>query len=164
MKISDHELTDRVALRGLVDEYALAVDVRDRDRFAALFTPDGVLAVIEPNESEPSLLYSGSEELRSVLDLLAPFSTTFHVMANHTVEIDGATARATTYCLAHHLTEAMDAGGGRDTLMLIRYEDELRRGPDGWRFGRRDVMRQWTEYHAAERARLVDPGRPRGEA
>jgi hypothetical protein len=155
VEIREQELIDRLALRDLADEYALAVDSRDRARFAALFTPDGVLAVIEPADEEPSLLYCGTEELRGVIDLLRPFSTTFHVMANHTATLDGPTARATTYCMAHHLTEEDGRPEGRDTLMLIRYEDELRCGPDGWRFARRDVLRQWTEYHAAERARLA---------
>jgi ketosteroid isomerase-like protein len=155
VEIRERELTDRLTLRALVDEYALAVDTRDRDRFAALFTPDGVLAVIEPADEQPSLVYSGTEELRAVIDLLRPFSTTFHVMANHTASVEGASARATTYCLAHHLTEEEGQEGGRDTLMLIRYEDELRAGADGWRFARRHVLRQWTEYHRAERARLV---------
>jgi len=154
MEIRDDELADRLAVRALMDKYALAVDARDRDAFAALFTPDGVLAVIEPGDPEPSLTYSGTDELRTVIDLLAPFSTTFHVMANHTATLDAPTARTITYCLAHHLTEA-EGADPRDTLMLIRYDDTLHRTPDGWRFTRRDVLRQWTEYHPAERARLA---------
>jgi uncharacterized protein (TIGR02246 family) len=154
MEIRDDELVDRLALRALVDEYALAVDARDPDRFAGLFTPDGVLAVIEPDDPEPSLTYSGTDELRTVIDLLAPFTSTVHVMANHTATIDAPAARTTTYCLAHHLTEA-EGKDPRDTLMLIRYDDTLRKSPAGWRFTRRDVLRQWTEYHPAERARLA---------
>jgi ketosteroid isomerase-like protein len=38
-------IADLLALRGLVDRYAGAVDGRDADAFAALFTPDAVLAV-----------------------------------------------------------------------------------------------------------------------
>lgn len=154
MEIRDEELVDRLALKALIDEYALAVDARDPARFADLFAPDGVLAVIEPGDPEPSLTYSGTDELRTVIDLLTPFTTTFHVMANHTATIDVPTAETTTYCLAHHLSEA-DGIDPRDTLMLIRYDDTLRKTPTGWRFTRRDVLRQWTEYHPAERARLA---------
>ena len=150
----DSDVADRLALRGLVDEYALAVDARDADRFAGLFTPDGVLAVIEPGDPEPSLSYRGHDQLRGVMELLASFSTTFHVMANFTCRIDGSTAEGDTYRLAHHLTED-EVGGTTDTLMLIRYHDAFRRVDGGWRIERRDVLRQWTEYHDAERARLV---------
>lgn len=150
----DGDVEDRLALRALVDEYALAVDDRDADRFAGVFAPDGVLAVIEPGDPEPSLIYQGRDELRTVMGLLSGFSTTFHVMANHTCRIDGDHAEGDTYCLAHHLTEE-DDGRSQDTVMLIRYHDTYTCTDGAWRFARRDVLRQWTEYHAAERARLV---------
>jgi SnoaL-like protein len=154
---SGGEVSDRLALRALVDEYASAVDARDADRFAGVFTPGGVLAIIEPGDAEPSLTYTGHAELRTVMNLLRGFATTFHLMANHTCRIDGDGATGETYCLAHHLTEddGGAAGGWRDTLMVIRYRDRYVRSAGGWRIERRDVLRQWTEYHAAERARLA---------
>lgn len=144
---------DRLALRGLVDAYAQSVDARDADRFAGLFAPDGELVVFEPEEDEPSISWRGPEELREVMKLLSSYSTTFHLMANHTCEIDGDAASGEVYCLAHHLTE--EGKGGDNTLMVIRYRDRYTRQDGAWRFARRDVMRQWTEHHAAERARLV---------
>jgi uncharacterized protein (TIGR02246 family) len=144
---------DRLALRGLVDAYAQSVDARDADRFAGLFAPDGELVVFEPEEAEPSISWRGPEELREVMKLLSSYSTTFHLMANHTCEIDGDAASGEVYCLAHHLTE--EGKGGDNTLMVIRYRDRYTRQDGAWRFARRDVMRQWTEHHAAERARLV---------
>ena len=148
------EVGDRFAIRQLVDEYALAVDTRDGDRFAALFAADGSLAVLEPEEETPSLVYSGHEELRTVVELVATFSVTYHVMANHVVEIDGDAATASTYGLTHHLGDDPD-GGLRDTLMLLRYDDTLRREDGGWRFVERRVVRQWTDYLPAEKARLA---------
>jgi uncharacterized protein (TIGR02246 family) len=144
---------ERLALRGLVDAYAQSVDARDADRFAGLFAPDGELVVFEPEEDEPSISWRGPEELREVMKLLSSYSTTFHLMANHTCEIDGDAASGEVYCLAHHLTE--EGGGGDNTLMVIRYRDRYTKQDGAWRFARRDVMRQWTEHHAAERARLV---------
>ncbi len=146
-------LADRLELRALVDEYALAVDGRDADRFAALFTPTGELAIYEPGESEPVITYRGPAELKTVMGLLATYSTTFHVMANHTCSMQGTTAEGRTYCLAHHLTET--DGRGEDTLMLIVYRDTYAKAEGSWRFTRREVLRQWTELHSAERARLA---------
>jgi hypothetical protein len=146
-------LADRLDLRALVDEYALAVDGRDADRFAGLFTPTGELAIYEPGEPDPVITYRGPEELRTVMKLLATYSTTFHVMANHTCTVRGASAQGRTYCLAHHLTEA--ARHGQDTLMLIVYRDNYEKAGGTWRFSRREVRRQWTELHSAERARLA---------
>jgi SnoaL-like domain len=151
--MSTASLDDRLDLRALVDEYALAVDGRDADRFAALFTTTGELAIYEPGEPEPVITYRGPEELRAVMDLLAAYSTTFHVMANHTCSVQGDSAVGQTYCLAHHLTES--GSQAQDTLMLILYRDSYEKAGGTWRFGRREVMRQWTELHDAERARLA---------
>lgn len=147
------DVADLLALRALVDEYAIAVDSRDAGRFAGLFAPEGTLAVYEPGESEPSISWTGADELRAVMKLLVSYSTTFHLMANHSCQVDGDLASGEVYCLAHHLTE--QAGAGENTLMVIRYRDGYERGEAGWRFTRREVLRQWTEYHSAERARLV---------
>ena len=96
---------------------------------------------------------AGPDELREVMKLLSSYSTTFHLMANHTCEIEGALATGEVYCLAHHLTE--EGAAGDNTLMVIRYRDRYAKLDGAWRFARRDVMRQWTEHHAAERARLA---------
>ena len=88
------EASERLALRALVDSYAQAVDGRDADRFAGLFAADGELVVFEPEEDEPSISWRGPDELREVMKLLSSYSTTFHLMANHTCELDGDSARA----------------------------------------------------------------------
>jgi hypothetical protein len=147
------QLRDRLDLRRLVDEYALAVDGGDRRRFAGLFTPGGQLVVYEPDVADPVVTYTGGDELEKVLALVAAYSSTFHVMANHTSQVVGATATGDTYCLAHHLAEV--DGRSVDTLMLIRYHDAFEKVDGAWRFARRDVLRQWTETHPAERPRLA---------
>jgi uncharacterized protein (TIGR02246 family) len=147
------EADERLALRALVDSYAQAVDGRDADRFAGLFAADGELVVFEPEEDEPSISWRGPDELREVMKLLSSYSTTFHLMANHTCELDGDSASGEVYCLAHHLTE--EGADGDNTLMVIRYRDRYTKVDRAWRFARRDVLRQWTEHHSAERARLV---------
>lgn len=144
---------ERLALRALVDSYAQTVDAREADRFAGLFAADGELVVFEPEEDEPSISWRGPDELREVMRLLSSYSTTFHLMANHTCEVDGDSATGEVYCLAHHLTE--EGSEADNTLMVIRYRDRYTKVDGAWRFKRRDVLRQWTEHHAAERARLV---------
>jgi hypothetical protein len=144
---------DILALRRLTDDYGSTVDNRDGDGFAGVFTPDGELAVYEPGEDEPSLVYTGYDELVSVIELVKAFTTTMHLMANHQVDIDGDTATGMVYGLSLHLTES--GGRGVDTLMVMKYRDRYARTDKGWKIARRDVLRQWTEYNAGERARLV---------
>ena len=153
MNTTPEEIADLLALRALVDHYARAVDARDADAFAGLFTADGVLAVYESDGAEPVVEYRGHDALRDVMDLLRSFSSTFHLMANHLCRTAGAEATGEVYCMAHHLTEA--AGGATDLVMYIRYRDAYARTPDGWRFARRDVLRQWTEERPAGRLPLA---------
>ena len=153
MTATPADVADRLALRALVDRYASAVDARDADAFAALFTADGVLAVYESEGREPVVEYRGHEALRDVMGLLRTFSTTFHVMANHICETAGDEAAGEVYCTAHHLTETGE--GATNLVMYIRYRDAYLRTTAGWRFSRRDVLRQWTEERPAGRRPLA---------
>ncbi|MGE4425566.1 MAG: nuclear transport factor 2 family protein [Solirubrobacteraceae bacterium] len=147
------DIVDIASLRRLVDEYALAVDGRDATGFADLFEDDGVLAVYEAGEDVPSIEYAGRVRLEEVVQLIAAFDATMHVMANHVVDIDGDEATGRVYALCHHLQE--QDGKGEDTLMLLHYRDRYVRRDGRWRIARRDVLRQWTARLAAERARLT---------
>ena len=153
MSTTLEEIADRLALRTLVDRYAATVDARDAGAFAALFTAEAVLAVYETEDGEPVVEYRGHEGLREVMGLLRSFTSTFHLMANHLCEIEGDRADGEVYCMAHHLTE--DGAAATDLVMYIRYRDAYARTPDGWRFARRDVLRQWTEERPAERRPLA---------
>ena len=83
-------------------------------------------------------LVAGPDELREVAKPLSSYSTTFHLMANHTCEIEGALATGEVYCLAHHLTE--EGAAGDNTLMVIRCRDRYAK-LELLMPARRDVMR-----------------------
>jgi SnoaL-like domain len=146
------DLADRLELRALVDRYAVAVDARDAEAFASLFLPDGVLSVHEDEGAPPAVRYVGADELRSVMELLRFYTRTFHLMANHLSDVRGDEATGETYCLAHHLVE--DGRGLTDLVMFIRYRDAFARTRGGWRFARREVLREWTEERPAGRRPL----------
>lgn len=80
-----------VALRGLSDGYAAAVDARDGERLAALFLPDGELVVPRyPDDLRPVVTRRGADELRSV-----PAGLRRYVRTLHLVEGAGSMSRAT---------------------------------------------------------------------
>ena len=102
---------------------------------------------------------AGPDELREVAKLLSSYSTTFHLMANHTCEIEGALATGEVYRLAHH---HRGGRGGDNTLMVIRYRDRYAKLDGAWRFARRDVMRQdRAPRRGASAARGLDGARGR---
>lgn len=146
-------ITDRLALRGLVDEYALAVDARDAALLVQLFTDDGEIAGYQNDDTEPGMLHVGRDSLMTVFDgLLDGFAATLHVMGNHTCSIDRDRATGVVYALTHHLgAEADERGHLTDELRLIRYDDHYRRVDGRWLFARRAVRLQWFDVLDARR-------------
>lgn len=97
-------VSDRLDLADLAYAYATALDERDVEGFAALFTEDAHLGVYEPDAEQPLLGYDGRAEIAQAVGLLDPYGETMHVVSNHRVEVDGDRASGVVYCLAHHNT------------------------------------------------------------
>lgn len=153
-------LNDERELAALVISYATAVDGRDGDRLAGLFVEDGELVIPKvPVDLRPVLVRKGSEVLRQIPDGLRRFTKTFHEVLNREFTIEGAIASGLVYCVAHHVTaaagdrplgdgteEKAGAGApGTDAVWYIRYLDDYRRTPAGWRIVRRELHLEWVE-------------------
>lgn len=145
-----NNVNDILEIQGLVYRYAECLDNLDLEGFTSLFASDAIFAVFESNGTEPTLEYRGREEIAKVIGLVEIFDSTFHLVTNHRVTIDGGTARGSTYTSAHHLTSA--ASQIKDVNMLIRYEDVFTRSAGEWLFAERKIFRQWTVEFPAERA------------
>lgn len=142
------ETADRIALRHLVDSYALYVDTRDRDSFVALFIPDG--RIVSRRADGTEWVGQGTEELRTnVLSFgdPPPYKQTYHLVANHVCNLAGARASGVVYCVAHHLSEK-----GAQTLVhvsYLKYSDRYVRTDGGWRFEERVITPCWSELRTA---------------
>ncbi len=153
------EIEDRIALRSLVDSYALFVDTRERDAFAALFTPEG--RIVSRRADGSQWIGQGSEELKTkVLSFRdpPPYKLTYHLVANHVCTVAGDAATGVTHCVAHHLTD--DTGGSRVLATYLRYDDRYERAASGWRFTERIITPQWSEQRAAGTSVARDLARP----
>ncbi|HZE39157.1 MAG TPA: nuclear transport factor 2 family protein [Stackebrandtia sp.] len=127
--MTDYEaLADRVAIEALRAEFTDAVMMRDYDRAATLFTPDGVLrmpnipAVLEG----PAAIVDWGRKVPAFVEFLIQNTTP------GTVRLDGDTASGRAYIF--ELGRAVDGRGG---LSHAIYHDRYRRTPDGWRFTER---------------------------
>lgn len=118
---------DWIAIRELSARYNRAFDDGDGEAFAATFTPDGTLE------------FAGGGFSRAGRDALASFVATsrygnVHATTDAIIEVDGDRGRQSCTVLL--------AWRRRDRSRVLfqmtgRYEDELVRTPDGWRFARR---------------------------
>lgn len=143
---------DKADLRALVDAYATTVDARDDAGFAALFAEGATMQVVEANGNEVPT-FSG-DDIPGALAPLSQYLRTQHLMANHTVQLDGDRGTGQVQCLARHLRKIEDETLD-SLLMVIRYEDEYVRTAQtndqtgGWRFASRSCRIQWMEVHPA---------------
>ena len=138
----------RVALRALVDEYGVASDEADLERFGSLFTEDGEF-VTSPPGSDESVTLRGRAQVKYGPSGNQMFERTFHAVHNHVVDVDGDHATGVTYCTARHLLRKAD-GSLEVILAPIQYCDDYAMTADGWKFARRELVWTWLERHPAE--------------
>jgi ketosteroid isomerase-like protein len=123
-----HAIADRVEIEALRGEFTDAAMMRDYDRLASLFTPDGALRM--PNV--PAELV-GREQIRAWGDRV-PEIVDFLVQNTHPgmIRLDGDTASGRAYM--HEIGRARD---GRSELNYAIYHDRYQRTDDGWKFTER---------------------------
>jgi ketosteroid isomerase-like protein len=121
-------IADRVEIEALRGEFTDAVMMRDYDRVASLFTPDGALRMPNiPVELE------GREEIRAWGERV-PALVDYLVQTTHpgSIQLDGGTASGRAYM--HELGRGRD---GRSELNYAIYHDRYQRTGDGWKFTER---------------------------
>ncbi|WP_305097459.1 nuclear transport factor 2 family protein [Croceibacterium aestuarii] len=156
---------DRAEIEDLMSRYLYAFDWQDGDAYAATFTEDGILDFAGGVEQ-------GHAELKKVMDDMAvrekakadasfPYhrQRVRHYVTNLVLEIDGDTARSTSYWWEFN----NDARAGRPYLGTYgHYEDELKKVDGRWLFARRKI---YNEENPNMRATDANPVyRPRRES
>lgn len=137
---------DWKAIRDLIDAYAHHADRREPEAQAAVFAEDGQVRLFQgdPTTHEPEQVITGRANLAETFDhLIRQYDATTYLNGQSTVSVDGDTASAESYCLAHHLTQ--EQGERVLIVMAIRYLDVFRRTGEGWRIARRDLVFDWTD-------------------
>lgn len=121
-------IADRVEIEALRGEFTDAAMMRDYDRLALLFTPDGALRMPNiPAELE------GQEAIRA-WGRRVPDVVDFLVQNTHpgVIRLDGDTASGRAY-----MSEIGRSRDGREGLNYAIYHDRYQRTDDGWKFAER---------------------------
>ena len=120
-------IADRVEIEALRGEFTDAVMMRDYDRLASLFTPDGVVRMPHINAEA-----SSREEIRAGIERMQELWDYFVQNAHPgTIQLDGDTAQGRAY-----ISELMHGDAGSHLNYAV-YHDRYERTPDGWRFAER---------------------------
>jgi hypothetical protein len=117
-------------IRELAFRYALALDTRDFEMFAELFSREGTF---EGVLTGPTV---GSREIaRSVAKTFKPFGATVHFVANHLIDLESeSSARGVVYTRAEHEVD------GQWIVQAMQYWDRYETEDGRWRFAGRRLL------------------------
>lgn len=122
-------LLDRQAIEQLLaGDYPHALDTRNFDAYAALFTEDGELS-LQGNTAK------GRAAIKEFVGALPAEPRVIHPITNLSYTIEGDSATGGAYWQDIGL-----AGGTPAVLIAGRYEDTLRKVNGEWRIAKRDII------------------------
>jgi ketosteroid isomerase-like protein len=121
-------IADRVEIEALRAEFSDAIMMRDYDRFASLFTQDGVWRIPYINVELVSQgeIRAGIERMQGLWDYFV------QTTCPGTIQLEGDTAVGRAYIL-----EFGQMRDGRSELNYSAYHDRYGRTPGGWKFTER---------------------------
>lgn len=127
------ELSDRQAIRDVVNRYSRGVDRQDKDILLSCYHPDAI--------DDHGMFVGPADEFFDWTDPshLFMFRTYQHIVANHTCELDGDTAHCETYYMFAGMTKeenqlAMSGG---------RYIDRMEKRDGEWKIAARKCVVEW---------------------
>ncbi len=132
----DPDLTARLLIRQLVEDYALAADDADGAQATTLFVPGGVMHIhMDPGHPADFTTTSAADMART-WESLKVYAATSHLIGAHSSTITGKdTGTGRTRCVAHHVRDWPN--GRTDTVMHILYEDMFSSVDGVWLFSER---------------------------
>jgi len=139
-------MTDKEKVQQVINDYATYADTRQTQKQFELFASDGSMTVYYPwNDPDKPDLVDTPEKLMATFEALKQYEHTFHMIGQSSVTVDGDTAEAYVYTIAHHVTANED---GTKSLMVayLRYNDKFGKQADGsWLFTNRELHADFIE-------------------
>jgi hypothetical protein len=135
--LSLEEISDRLEIQQLLVAYSTAIDTRQFDDLARVFTPDAYIDYRAMGGIDGHF-----PEVKAWLEQVLPnFPAYSHMLGNFDVTITGDTAVSRTLCFNPMvLPNGSEAAADAPSQVLfcgLWYEDEFTRTAEGWRMTRR---------------------------
>ena len=131
-------LLDERDIVALAARYCRALDTKDWPLLSEVFVPDATAEL-----GTASLLEGLDAITARIRSALGYLDDSQHLVGNHEVSVDGDTGTHRCYLQAQHIRKVAD--GSPNYMIAGRYEDRVRRTPDGWRSVHRTLTVMWTE-------------------
>lgn len=149
-------LADRVEIGGLGAELSDAAMVHDYDRFAALFTEDGVWRIPYANVE-----FIGRDQIRAAVEYAQDMVWSFFILTTHPgmIKLVGDSAFGRAY-----VHEFGRIRGGHSQMHYAIYHDRYQRTPEGWKFAERTYEVRYADNTDLAGAPPVHAKAPEDEA
>ena len=133
-------LQDRLDVADAIYRYASAIDTQDHAGLRSVLADD---LWAQYGNAEP--ISGGADVADWIVDATKDMLWQHHLLSVYHTEIDGDTAKALTYHTSYQLSKHDPA----NVLVLVaRYHQQLRRGPDGWQLTRLVFEILWGKRRA----------------
>jgi hypothetical protein len=139
---------DRYEVADTLHRYAFGLDHGDADSLASALCEDCVLDFRRADKKLHlgfTLINGRQAILDSVLPLIGPLDTS-HTATNVQIEISGDSARLSAYVMSQHFMPRQGSQrGAENALLMNRYNCELARDGQKWRFKRITIDNAWSQ-------------------
>lgn len=138
-------LLDRAEISDVFHRYATGVDTRDWALWRTCFTDD---VVADFSSVWPGVVIHGADEWVAKAEaLVSGLDATQHIITNHTHDIQGDTAKCTSYLHAQHVYK--NALGSDHNVLAGYYTYDMVRTPEGWKIKKYSLEITWSTGNAA---------------
>lgn len=139
---------DRYEIADTLHRYAFGLDHGDADSLASAFTEECLLDFTPAGKKlglDFPKLTSRQAIVDTVLPLLGPLDTS-HTASNLQIEVSGDTATLYAYVMSQHfMPREGSRPGSENALLMNRYDCELARDGQKWRFTRVTIDNAWAQ-------------------
>ncbi len=139
---------DRYEIADALHRYSFSLDHGDADSLASALTEDCVFDFRPASKKlglDFGLLTGRDAILKAVLPLIGPLDTS-HTASNLQIEISGDSATLTAYVMSQHfMPREGSRRGSENALLMNRYDCELVRDGEKWRFKRMTIDNAWAQ-------------------
>ena len=140
--------TDRYEIADALHRYAFGLDHGDADSLASALTEDCVFDFTPAGKKlklDFAKLSGRQAILDGVLPLIGPLDTS-HTVTNLQIEISDDSATLSAYVMSQHFMPRQGARpGAENALLMNRYDCELVRDGEKWRFKRITIDNAWCQ-------------------
>lgn len=141
-QFSVSEISDRIALKDLVDTFSVLADKKETDKQTFLFTEDASVETRTNGQTGHPL--KGRKQIGDAFaNYLKNFETVYHINGQQTVTLNGDKASGISYC--HVILIGEVNGKMMKTSILAVYNDDFVKEDGRWLIAKRVSDFVWRE-------------------